>query len=466
MSILFKTDSYKFSQFKQYPANTTHINSYIEARGGAEESMFFGLQAFVKEYLTKQVTQKDIDFYGPMVEAHGEPFNYKGWQYIVDNHNGYLPISIEAVPEGTVMSTGNIQVNVVNTDSKAAWLTSYLETSILRGIWYPSSVATKSFMAKRYIKNALEITSDTPVDEQLAFKLHDFGARGATSGESAALGGMGHLVNFLGTDTFEAVVAARKYYNESVAGFSIPASEHSSITSWGKDREKEAYENMLDQFSGPGKIVACVSDSYNIYHAVKYIWGKELKERVESTGGTLVIRPDSGDPLVVPMEVIELLMDIFGFTINSKGYKVLPPYVRVIQGDGINADSLRHILDIMETKKLSAENIAFGMGGGLLQDTNRDDLKYAMKASARQDSNGVWHDIFKDPIHGGKKSKPGLLQLYKIQEPFGKVKWITMSKKHTAPLWSTAMLREVFRNGKLLIDENFSTIRERANRYV
>jgi len=460
LTAITRTDSYKLSQFKQYPADTTHISSYIEARGGEDESVFFGLQAFIKDYMMTPVTMADIDFAEKIFALHGEPFNRAGWEIIVNEYDGMLPLEIEAVPEGTIMPTRNVQVQVVNTDPRLYWLTSYIETAMLRGVWYPSTVATKSRKMKKIIAAALHKTSDVPVMDQLFFKLHDFGARGASSTETAVLGGMSHLVNFMGTDTVEGVVGTMQYYNADVSGFSIPASEHSTITSWGRENEVAAYENMIDQFAGEGKIYACVSDSYDIYNAVINLWGKELKEKIINSGGTLVVRPDSGDPLTVPIEVVKLLMEEFGYTVNSKGYKVLPACVRVIQGDGINEHSLPQIVENMISAGLSIDNIAFGMGGGLLQAWDRDTLKYAMKASARRDTNGVWHDVFKDPITDhGKLSKKGQLGLV-YQCGVGSCGFQTVPK-HIADKKGN-LLRTVFRDGKLLIDDDFETVRGRA----
>jgi nicotinamide phosphoribosyltransferase len=460
LTAITRTDSYKLSQFKQYPPDTAYISSYIESRGGEQESVFFGLQAFIKDYMMTPITMADIDIAEKIVKAHGLPFNREGWEIIVNEYNGMLPLEIEAVPEGTVMPTHNIQVQVVNTDPRLFWLTSYIETAMLRGVWYPSTVATKSRKMKKIIAAALQKTSDVPVNDQLFFKLHDFGARGASSTETAVLGGMSHLVNFMGTDTVEGVIGAMQYYGAEVCGFSIPASEHSTITSWGRENEVKAYDNMINQFAGQGKIYACVSDSYDIYNASENLWGDELKEKVINSGGTLVVRPDSGDPLTVPIEVIKLLMKKFGFTVNRKGYKVLPSCVRVIQGDGINENSLPQIVENMIAAGLSIDNIAFGMGGGLLQAWNRDTLKYAMKASARCDTNGVWTDVFKDPISDhGKVSKKGRLGLV-VEHGLGSTVIRTVPKDIADKRGN--LLRKVYRNGELLVDDMFDDIRKRA----
>ena len=470
-NLILNTDSYKTSHYLQYPPQTTHVSSYIESRGGEfNQLVFFGLQAFIKEYLCQSITIEDINEAESVITAHGLPFNREGWDYILQEYDGYLPLQIEAIPEGTVLPTKNVLVQVVNTDSKCFWLTSYIETALLRAIWYPTTVATVSWQVKQIIARYLEKTADNLDD--LPFKLHDFGARGTSSYETSALGGAAHLVNFMGTDTLAGIMAVRNYYNETMAGFSIPAAEHSTITSWGQDREAQAYENML-QFAEEGKLVAVVSDSYNLWHAIEHIWGEQLKDKVINNGGTVVIRPDSGNPVDVVCQTIEMLMEKFGFTTNSKGYRLLPDYIRVIQGDGVNLSSIRLILEAMEKKNLSAENIAFGMGGALLQKVNRDTLKFAMKTSAAKLArsladetsagslvkiNHVWQDVFKDPITDkGKTSKKGRLAL--VKDEHNKYQTIRLEELKE----NINQLRPVFKNGKLLIDDTFDAIRQRAS---
>lgn len=455
-NILLNTDSYKCSMWCQYPAGTETVYSYIESRGGLhDETVFFGLQAFIKEYLTKPITYDMIDEAEEIWTAHGEPFNRENWEYIVEEHNGLLPVLIKAVPEGTVLPTSNIMLSIENTDPRCFWLTTFLETALLRAIWYPTTVATNSREIKKVIKSFLELTGDTA---GLGFKLHDFGARGCSSQESAMIGGMAHLVNFMGTDTISAVLGARKYYNEPIAGFSIPAAEHSTITSWGRENEADAYRNMLKQFAKPGALVAVVSDSYDIFRAVSSLWGAELRQAVVDSGATVVIRPDSGDPATIVLDVATRLADTFGYTVNDKGYKVLNN-VRIIQGDGINLESIVEILSFLTERGFSADNVAFGMGGALLQAPQRDDQKFAMKCSAAL-INGEWVDVYKDPITDhGKRSKKGRLALI-------------VDDVMIDPIYETVaeadadghknLLRPVFENGKLLVEDNFADVRGRA----
>lgn len=402
-NILFDVDSYKTSHFSQFPKDTTSLFSYIEARGGNyKETVFFGLQYFIKEYLLNPITEADVNKAKKLYAAHGVPFNYDGWMYIVNELKGYLPIKIKAVPEGTKVPISNILVSVESTDKNVPWIVSWVETALLRSIWYGTTVATRSNYIKSIIKEGLEKSSDS-IDE-INFKLNDFGSRGVSSQESAILGGMAHLLNFMGTDTVVALLGAQDYYNADMAGYSIPASEHSSITSWGKENETEAYRNMIKQFAKPGAIFACVSDSYDIYNAISNIWGTTLKDEVINSKATLVVRPDSGIPEEVVLKSLILLDEKFGSTINSKGFKVLNN-VRVIQGDGIDENSIQKIINNVINAGYSLTNVAFGMGGALLQQLNRDTCSFAMKCSSITVGD-VDRDVFKDPIEAkNKKSK-------------------------------------------------------------
>ena len=460
-NIILNTDSYKVSMFKQYPQGTTGVYSYIESRGGRyDRTVFFGLQAFIKEYLLEAITQSDIDVADEILTAHGEPFNRAGWQYILDKHNGYLPVVIRSVPEGTVVPVSNVLATIENTDPECFWLTTWLETALLRAIWYPTTVATQSHKIKQVILDALEKTGDPST---INFKLHDFGARGVSSFESASIGGASHLINFMGTDTISGVLFAREFYNAGVAGFSIPAAEHSTITSWGRDGEVDAYRNMLNQFAKPGAILAVVSDSYDIYNATEKLWGEELRQQVIDSGATVVVRPDSGDPDIVCRKLVGILGEKFGYTTNAKGFKVLNN-VRLIQGDGVNEHTIRMILGGFAAYGWSADNIAFGMGGALLQQLDRDTQKFAMKCSSAE-VNGDWIDVQKDPItDSGKKSKAGRVTLYK-----GGSEWVSTVDQPKG--WFDKgfgtfdeMLEEVYRDGKLVKEITFDEVRANARK--
>ncbi|EPJ43703.1 MAG: putative nicotinate phosphoribosyltransferase [Osedax symbiont Rs1] len=426
--------------------------SYIESRGGVFDStLFFGLQKALLDLNKHFPNWDDFAEAKALAIAHGVPFNERGWHDLIEL--GYFPIEIRAVAEGSIIPTKNVLVTVVNTDPRFYWLTSYLETSLLRAVWYPTTVATLSFECKKVIHRYMLATCDTL--DGLNFKLHDFGARGVSSEESASIGGAAHLVNFFGTDTLSGVRFAREYYAAGISGFSIPATEHSTITSWGKEHELEAYRNVLTQF--PDGILACVSDSYDIFNAVSALWGDLLKSQVLQRDGTLVIRPDSGDPEDILPILLSTMGERFGYRENSKGYKVLNDKVRLIQGDGVSLNSIGRILETMTATGWSTENIAFGMGGGLLQQLNRDTQKFAMKNSAIR-VNGQWRDVYKDPVTDhGKRSKKGILDLQQH-------KTVSISPELLFAERPNSALQVVYRNGQLYNKTNFQQVRDNANK--
>jgi nicotinamide phosphoribosyltransferase len=470
---ILSTDSYKFSHDKQYPEGTEDIYAYLSARGsrvaGCNEVVMFGLQPWIHDRMCTPVTRKHVDDARMFCIAHGVPFNYEGWKYIVEKHNGFLPVEIRAVPEGTVVPVGMPMVTVHATDPKCAWLTCYLETDIMRAVWYGSTVATISRHCKKIIKRYLDITADNP-EQEISFKLHDFGFRGVSSTESAEIGGAAHLINFMGTDTVGGITHAMEYYAADVCGFSIPASEHSTMTSWGRDNEIKAYWNMLEQYAGQGKTFAMVIDSYNWREAVEKLYNSGFFDEVKARGATVVLRPDSGDPTKVPVELIGQLMLLLGYDRNGKGYKVLPSHVRVIQGDGITFESLEQILIKMVHHGFSTSNIAFGMGAGLLQKCDRDTFKFAMKCSAIQHFNGFWSDVFKDPIDApDKKSLRG--RVTTIKHVDGTMSVTTLDKlreEHRIQMTEEGdmnMLNVVYvldHNGMRVKFTNFEAIRARA----
>lgn len=457
---ILATDSYKHSHFLQYPPDIRALSAYVEARRNifSDRVLFLGLQAFLIEYLSRPITPADVDEAEAITTAHGEPFNRAGWERIIAVHDGYMPLSISALPEGMVVPTGVPLVQVESTDPALPWLTTFVETTLLRAIWYPSTVATISWHCRAIIRAGLLKTSDH-TDALLPFKLHDFGARGVSSGESAGLGGMAHLVNFMGTDTMEGLLAARRYYGVEMAGFSIPAAEHSTITAWGRAREGDAYANMLEQFQGDGAAVAVVSDSYDLDAAIADLWGGTLREAVLAHQGTLVIRPDSGDPVETPLRVLETLWGIFGGHENSKGYRVLDDHVRVIQGDGMSPVTIARLIDKVAGAGFALDNITFGMGGGLLQHVNRDTLAFAMKADAMRDADGVWHDIAKNPVTDpAKRSKAGRQAVVMEGGKPVAVRLDDLGGRDN-------LLTEVWRDGRLLTHHHFDTVRDRSRRH-
>ena len=472
-----RSDSYKYTHWQQYPPGTTHLYAYMESRGGRfPDTVFFGLQYYLLEYLSGRVICREmIDDAEQFCNRHfgAKVFNRTMWQHILTEHDGRLPLRIRAVPEGTVVPVGNVLMTVENTDPICYSLTNFVETMLLK-TWYPITVATQSRAIKALILRYLEDTGDPKL---IDFKLHDFGYRGVSSEESAAIGAAAHLVNFKGSDTVIGVGLLEDYYDalpsldlasagmlpkdfprhgslqEPCAAYSIPAAEHSTISSWGEERELDAYRNMLEKF--PDGLVAVVSDTWDIFRAVEKIW-PALKNEVLARNGVLVIRPDSGAPKDIVLEVCQKLAERFGAEQNAKGYEVLHPKVRVIQGDGINLFSIEEILENLKRSFFSADNVAFGMGGALLQQVNRDTQKFAFKASCVT-IDGVDHDVWKKPVTDStKSSKPGRLALVHKEDGT----WET--RKDPLGNYPNDQLVTVFENGQVTKHWTLPEIRARA----
>jgi len=438
-----------------YPEGTSHVSSYLESRGGRYPvTLFVGLQAFIIDYLMHPLNARDVDEAEEVLRSMSIPINRQNWLDLINDHNGYLPVEIEAVPEGTVLPTGNVLVQVVNTDPKYPWLTGFIETAILRAVWYPTTVGTVSWTAKQFLREAFERTSDHP--ELLRLYLHDYGARGVSSFESAALGGMAHLVNFDQTDTVPAYLAARRFYDDTrpVNGASA-FQEHSVIIAAGRQREADTYRALLAD-AGAG-VAGLLLDAYDHENAVRNIVSKELHDEVASFPGLVIIRCDSGDPVMTPVDTIEWLMEAFETTTNSKGFKLLPANLRVVQGDGLTPVTHAAIYNEMERRGLAADNLLCGMGGGLLQQVNRDTLNFGYKANAVK-INGEWIGIQKTPRGSKmKRSKAERLALQYFDGDYRTVPRKSIPEKEN-------LLVPVFRDGRLLRKWNFRELIERSER--
>lgn len=457
MNFILNTDSYKFSHFLFYPENTSYVFSYAESRGGKyPATIFLGLRAFINEYLTQQITQQDVEDAAIFAAKHCVPFNREGWEYIVNQCDGYLPIKIKAVPEGTLVPVKNALCTVINTDPNCAWLTSYVETALLR-IWYPITVGTRIFNMKRKIKPYFDRTSDVG---NMDFAILDFSPRGCSSLETAKIGGAAYLMLFLGSDNVAAIDYVNDTYGVEMSGFSVPATEHSIMCAYGRENEFASFRRILEQ-APEGGIISVVSDTWDIFNAAK-MWGL-LVEVVRQRNLTLVVRPDSGKIWDVLPRVLSTLRSEFGATKNSKGFDVLNN-VKVLWGDGINEDTCHEAFEIAEILKISADSIITGSGGGLMQaNIDRDTCKFAFKASAVE-VDGKWSGIAKDPITDqGKQSKKGLLDL-KYDEELGQY-WTVDLFNNNSGLLPSALVT-YFENGKVLHKDSLEDIRARINSYL
>jgi len=464
MPILFQpnpllgSDSYKFTHYPQYPWDTEYVYSYMCSRGGMwKRALWTGLQGILKNQFVGQFfNEQNVIHAADWSAKHfGDPtvFNFKGWMRMLEKHGGRLPIRIRAVPEGTLVPQRQVMMTIENTDKEFPWITNWTETRLMR-MWYPVTVGTLSFMIRQTIGKDLVRTGNPDL---IDYKLHDFGDRGVSSEVSAAIGGAAHLFNFHGTDTPEAIQWLQQYYGASMPGNSIPAMEHSTVTSWGKDHEIDAYRNMLRKF--PNGLVACVVDSYDTMNAVDKIFGEELRAEVLRRNGTTVLRPDSGDPCVVLDDMFISLAEKFGYETNAKGWKVLNPSVRAIQGDGVNYQNIERINGVLTRAGWSMDNWAYGMGGALLQQQNRDTLRFAIKCCAINRA-GIWHDVYKDPKTDPSKASIGGRLSLVDRSTDGSGDFVTMKD----PNAYGNVLETIFEDGDLKVETTYDEVWNRCRK--
>ena len=463
-NICLLTDSYKLTHHYLYPKGTERIYSYLESRTGAEfnKTIFYGLQYILKKYLAGNVvTDEKVLEAEKIVDAHIAPgiFNTDDWMYIAKELNGKLPVEIKAVPEGTPVNVGNALMTIENTDKHAYWLPNYLESLLLQ-VWYPSTIATLSAEVKKLCNFYLDVTGSCK--DNLNFMLHDFGYRGASSTESSRLAGSAHLLSFSGTDTVPSLAIPENYYNsKEIQGFSVQATEHSVMTAMGPDGEMEQAINVVK--SAHDGILSIVIDSYNYKNFLENacIEGHELNKEIinflnKTEGNKVVFRPDSGEPISTTIDCLEIIERGFGSKENSKGYKTFNANIGLLWGDGLDYHKIRDILFGIKAQGWAAENLIFGMGGGLHTNVNRDTQRNAFKCSA-QLRDGEWIDIFKKPLDSSKKSKKGRFKLL-VNDDF---------EYRTVPIDTEGedQLRTVFKDGKLLIDDTFESIKSRTEIY-
>jgi nicotinamide phosphoribosyltransferase len=471
---ILATDSYKSSHSFSYPDSVIGMHSYIEARTRGQHLIVpFGLQMWLQKFLLQRITEADIDEAADFFSRHGEPFNRKGWEKVVAKYDGFLPVTIWAVPEGLPVPSGNVLVTIECADPDLFWLSSYLETALQRGVWYPTTIATLDRSIKLDIKRFYEVSgADMSL---LPFSLHDFGGRGVTCAEQAEVGGAAHLVSFMGSDTVEGVRAANYYYSDPMAGFSVPATEHSVQCSFGSSlaQQTEYLRHQLKYLAKPGGIVSIVLDGYDVYREAETLC-TTLRDEVIACGAKVVFRPDSGDPIEVIPRLLRLAHTCFGATRNEKGYLKLNN-IGIIQGDGVDHMSIKTILGNIVAMGYSADNVIFGSGGSLLQKVNRDTFKFAQKASAilvrrkpadpmfDDEREEVWVGISKDPITDpGKASKKGRLTLVRSRVT-GQLQTVSyLNNINDISDEFDEVMRLVYRNGEVYNQTTLTQVRERA----
>ncbi len=472
--IVGDTDGYKLGMIPQYAKGADMMVSYFEARGGAYDRILnFGAQMITKEYFLQRLTQKQAN---NMIKWAKKYLNGNvtndlkiALDEVVNKLDGRLPIRIRNAPEGLMIPIKNVLLTIETTIPGDKWfsLVTYFETKLVR-IWSPMTVGTTSYYVRQAIMAGLQKSADEP-EADINYKFIDFGSRGTGGMEVSAFAGASHLVSNMGTDTIVAIHAIEFAYGEEMAGGTIPATEHSTTGTHGRDGEIELIRQMFDAYAIPGGAFATVADTYDLMAFIRDL-APLFKERLIESGATWVFRPDSGDAIKTPVQVIIELEKVFGTTTNTKGYKVLNN-VRCIQGDGIVPAQVTEILDELMALGYSASNISFGMGGGLLQKNNRDTHKFALKCSAVR-INGVWEDVYKDPAvydedwnkletKSFKASKRGRLELVYNSDTDEyqtvRVEQIPDLKGNWKP-----MLETVFEDGYMVRDMTFKEVRQNS----
>lgn len=480
---LLLTDGYKVDHRRQYPEGTSLVYSNWTPRRSrlenVEEVVFFGLQYFIKKYILedfdnyffKQPKDKVITEFNRRINNYlGE--NQVGTAHIEALHDlGYIPMVFKALPEGSAVPLRVPMLTMYNTKPEFFWLTNYFETLLSAVIWMPCTSAT---IAKTYRKVLDKFAMETASNPAFVdWQGHDFSMRGMAGIEAALISGSGHLLSFTGTDTIPAIDFLEKYYNANsdaeLIGGSVAATEHSVMCMGTIEDELGTFKRLICEVYPKG-IVSIVSDTWDLWKVLTEYLPK-LKQEIENREGKVVIRPDSGDPIDIicgnpagkneneKKGVIELLWDLFGGTVNDKGYKELIPQIGAIYGDSITIERATKICERLKAKGFASTNIVLGIGSYTYQYNTRDTFGFAMKATYGE-VNGIGREIFKDPItdDGTKKSAKGLIKIVLEDRQYQVIDQVNWSEEKTGEL------KEVFRDGKLLIDLSLSEIRANIRR--
>lgn len=470
-NLLLATDVYKIGHMLQYPKTCEKVYSYMMARSDKtfDHTVSFGMQYIMKEYLTRPITRENVKEFMAVAKSilgHVPDDIETKLNKLADL--GYLPVEIKAVPEGSIIPNRNVLLTITNTKSEFYWTVGFIESLILK-LWYPITVATASYQYRKLVEKYFNETADESIHFLKPFMVHDFGYRGDSSEESASISGASHLLSFTGSDTIPALPFVRDYYNVDISKggimASVPASEHSVMCAFGRDGEIDAFKNMLKLY--PTGIVSIVSDTYNIWDVMTN-FTSVLKDDILSRDGKVVFRPDSGNPKHIicgnpdadatspeGKGCLRLLDEAFGSTINSKGYKVLNPKVGLIYGDGMFLSRYTDILETIKSMGYSTENLVIGVGG-ILRYHSRDTLSFAIKAT-KVIVDGEEQSIMKDPITDkGKKSHTGCVKLEFNEGKYSTKDGLSFDEAEGG------VLRTVFKDGALLVDEDLDTIRKRV----
>ena len=470
-NFLLLTDSYKFGHYRMYDDMTKNISAYFESRNGARYpyTVIMGLQAQLKRYFEGVVvTPERINEAEEFVNEHlmgMTPFNRPMWEAVVNKYGGKLPIRIKIAPEGTVVPISNVMVDVETTDNSLqpdgkplfAPLVSICET-ILTHLWFSSNVATISYNIKTKFQELAEISMEEKDHWVIDYMLHDFGFRGASCVEAAAMGSLGHLAVFKGTDTPIGIVYAKRYYGcKEFPGHSVNATEHNIMMQRGEAGEIEIIRKLIQD--NPKGVISVVGDTYDIRRFVEeYL--PLLRDDILNRDGKFVVRPDSprspdDTPHAQIKWIVDKLANTFGYTTNNKGFKALNPKVGAIYGDGLSPLDIERSAKYLVWNRWEVSTCVYGMGGGLLQKHNRDTQRSAFKGSSCETEKG-WEDRQKNPLDKSKASKAGRMKLVDVD---GKL--VTRRIEEDGE----NVMKTVFENGEMKQTYTFDEVRENLTKY-
>lgn len=295
--------------------------------------------------------------------------------------------------------------------------------------------------------------------------------------ESAQTSGAGHLLSFNGTDTIPAITYLEEYYDADVekelVGSSISATEHSVMCSYGDENEFDLFKHLMTSVY-PSGFFSVVSDTWDFWKVIgEYL--PKLKKEVMNREGKVVIRPDSGDPVLILIGdpngetelerkgLIECLWDIFGGTMTRKGYKLLDSHIGAIYGDSITLDRCERIVEGLEAKGFASVNVVFGIGSYTYQYNTRDTFGFAVKAT-HAIVDGEERMLFKNPKtdDGTKRSQRGRVAVINENDELTLIDGLTI-QAYNSEFKNQDQMEDVFIDGKLVRDQSLQDIRKRIN---